>query len=254
MALGAILCGRPASWGQPCLRLPSIPDAAASIAGGVPSGVRLDQSFLAPPAQAKARCCGCWPALTVQPATRGIGASFSMGFPSRIPGRGCNLNGPSPHRTGRQQPALFPHLSVTANVAYGLAGLDRTARAARVEEMLGASRCGASGQPASARSLRWRGAACGHRACPGALPSIVAAGRAFFRIGWSSDRRPAGEVAALAARNHVQTVLATHDATDAFITGAEVALVREGRLIALGAAAQVLAPERDRLARRLGAV
>ena len=31
-----------------------------------------------------------------------------------------------------QQPALFPHLSVAANVAYGLRSLDRATRAARV--------------------------------------------------------------------------------------------------------------------------
>jgi ABC-type Fe3+/spermidine/putrescine transport system ATPase subunit len=35
-----------------------------------------------------------------------------------------------------QQPALFPHLSVAANIAYGLRQLDRAARAIRVEEML----------------------------------------------------------------------------------------------------------------------
>jgi ABC-type Fe3+/spermidine/putrescine transport system ATPase subunit len=35
-----------------------------------------------------------------------------------------------------QQPALFPHLSVAANVAYGLRSLDRATRAARVAEML----------------------------------------------------------------------------------------------------------------------
>ena len=35
-----------------------------------------------------------------------------------------------------QQSALFPHLSVVANVAYGIHHLDRAARTARVEEML----------------------------------------------------------------------------------------------------------------------
>src|SRR6185437_495967 len=35
-----------------------------------------------------------------------------------------------------QQPALFPHLSVAANVAYGLAKLDRATRDERVREVL----------------------------------------------------------------------------------------------------------------------
>ena len=51
--------------------------------------------------------------------------------------------------------------------------------------------------------------------------------------------------------NRVQAVVATHDATDALATSAEVLLLRDGRLAALGPAAEVLAPERDRLLSRL---
>jgi ABC-type sulfate/molybdate transport systems ATPase subunit len=53
-------------------------------------------------------------------------------------------------------------------------------------------------------------------------------------------------------KNRVQTLLATHEVPDAFATGAEVALLREGRLIALGPAQEVLAGERKRLLDRLG--
>ena len=45
--------------------------------------------------------------------------------------------------------------------------------------------------------------------------------------------------------------MATHDVTDALAMGAEVLLLREGRLTALGPAAQVLAAERERLRVRL---
>ena len=45
----------------------------------------------------------------------------------------------------------------------------------------------------------------------------------------------------------IQTIQATHDATDAFITVAEVVLLHEGRLAAQGTAETVLAPERTRL-------
>jgi len=45
---------------------------------------------------------------------------------------------PGPRHTSMvtQQPALFPHLSVASNVAYGLGSLNRASRARRVEEML----------------------------------------------------------------------------------------------------------------------
>jgi ABC-type sulfate/molybdate transport systems ATPase subunit len=45
--------------------------------------------------------------------------------------------------------------------------------------------------------------------------------------------------------------MATHDVTDALAMGAEVLLLREGRLTALGPAAEVLAAERERIALRL---
>ncbi len=51
--------------------------------------------------------------------------------------------------------------------------------------------------------------------------------------------------------NSVQAVLATHDATDAFSTAAEVVLLREGRLVSQGPAVEVLHNERERIARRL---
>ena len=50
---------------------------------------------------------------------------------------------------------------------------------------------------------------------------------------------------------NVQAVMATHDVTDALATSAEVLLLREGRLIAQGPAAEVLATERERLHGRL---
>ena len=47
--------------------------------------------------------------------------------------------------------------------------------------------------------------------------------------------------------NKVQTVVATHDATDALATSAEVLLLRDGGQVALGPAAEVLTSERERL-------
>jgi ABC-type sulfate/molybdate transport systems ATPase subunit len=49
----------------------------------------------------------------------------------------------------------------------------------------------------------------------------------------------------------IQTVLVTHDAADALATEAEVALLHEGKLAALGPAREVLATERARLLARL---
>jgi ABC-type sulfate/molybdate transport systems ATPase subunit len=51
--------------------------------------------------------------------------------------------------------------------------------------------------------------------------------------------------------HNIQTILVTHDATDAYTSNAEVALLREGRIVALGPATEVLAAERARILTRL---
>ena len=75
-----------------------------------------------------------------------------------------------------QQPALFPHMSVAANVSYGLASLDRARRAARVEEMLELVR-GTGLVHRHPQHLLWRrGPACSPGARP-CTPAAVAAPR-----------------------------------------------------------------------------
>jgi molybdate transport system ATP-binding protein len=49
----------------------------------------------------------------------------------------------------------------------------------------------------------------------------------------------------------IQTILVTHDAADALATQAEVVVLREGKLAALGPAAEVLSAEHKRLKARL---
>ena len=150
-----------------------------------------------------------------------------------------------------QQPALFPHLSVAANVAYGLRSLDRASRAARVDEMLTLSTqrilatVARRTSPAGRRSAwRWPGPS---RLRPGCCCSTSHSPRST-----ESPATHCSNACKLWLReNSVQAVLATHDVTDAFATGAEVVLLREGRLAALGPAAEVLAAERERIALRL---
>ena len=150
-----------------------------------------------------------------------------------------------------QQPALFPHLSVTSNVAYGLASLDRASRTKRVEEMLelaGAAHLsnrrprdlsgGEAQRVALARALAPR-------------PRLLLLDEPFSALDGAASDDLLDRLQHWLRDNNVQTVLATHDAADAFTTGAEVALLREGRLIAQGPAAEVLAAERGRLMNRL---
>jgi len=151
-----------------------------------------------------------------------------------------------------QQAALFPHLSVSANIAYGMASPDRKASIRRVAEMLelvdgssfidhrpGDLSGGEAQRVALARALAPQ-------------PRLLLLDEPFSAIDGAASDALLGRLKTWSGTNGVQTVMATHDATDALATAAEVALLHEGRLAALGPAAEVLAAERRRLLARLG--
>ena len=150
-----------------------------------------------------------------------------------------------------QHPALFPHLSVAANVAFGLARLDSRNRDARVNEMLalvdaeGLSNRrphdlsgGEAQRVALARALA-------------TLPKLLLLDEPFSALDGAASDALLLRLQSWIGEHRTQTILVTHDATDAFATEAEVALLREGRLVALGPAADALAMERGRIFARL---
>ena len=150
-----------------------------------------------------------------------------------------------------QQPALFPHLSVAANVAYGLHGLDHASRAARVEEMLALA--GAT-DLAGRRPQELSGGEAQRVALARALapaPRLLLLDEPFSALDGVASDALLERLQLWLRKNEVQAVMATHDVTDALATSAEVLLLREGRMTALGPAAQVLAAERERLMVRL---
>ena len=157
-----------------------------------------------------------------------------------------------------QQPALFPHLTVAANVAYGLrspkySGIDRAARARRVDEMLdlvGAAEL-ATRRPQDLSGGQAQRIALARALAP--APRLLLLDEPFSALDGVASDALLVRLQTWLRESNVQTVVATHDATDALATSAEVLLLRDGRLTALGPAAQVLASERDRLLSRLQA-
>ncbi|HEY1803505.1 MAG TPA: ATP-binding cassette domain-containing protein [Terracidiphilus sp.] len=150
-----------------------------------------------------------------------------------------------------QQPTLFPHLNAAANVAYGLYKLDRPARERRVSEML--DLVGAAGL-AARRPADLSGGQAERIALARALapaPSLLLLDEPFSALDGVASDELLARLQNWLRENHVQAVMATHDVSDALATGAEVLFLREGRLVALGPAREILAAERTRLLGRL---
>jgi molybdate transport system ATP-binding protein len=152
-----------------------------------------------------------------------------------------------------QQPALFPHLSVTANVAYGLADLERQTRQQRIASMLelvGAEHL-ADRHPQALSGGEAQRVSLARALAP--MPRLLLLDEPLSALDAGARDQILSRLQTWLLKEKIQTILVTHDAADALATEAEVARIQEGKLIALGPANAVLAAERDRLLARLRA-
>jgi iron(III) transport system ATP-binding protein len=152
-----------------------------------------------------------------------------------------------------QEGALFPHLSVRANVAFGLPRRERRSQAvAGLLEMVGIAPLarrlphelsgGEQQRVALARALARR-------------PQALLLDEPFSSLDASLRGHVREEVHALLREQGATTVLVTHDQEEALSLADVVAVLRDGRIVQRAAPAELYEqPVDERLARFLGAV
>jgi iron(III) transport system ATP-binding protein len=134
-----------------------------------------------------------------------------------------------------QQLALFPHLDVAANVAYGLRDVARQERAARVGELL--DLVGLSGM-GGRRPDELSGGEAQRVALARALaprPSVVLLDEPFSSLDVGLRAGLRAEVRRILRTAEVTTLLVTHDQDEALSMGDHVAVMFGGRVVQAGA-------------------
>lgn len=141
--------------------------------------------------------------------------------------------------------ALFPHLRVIDNVAYGLRSLPRTARRERAREMLEMVRLAALAEryPHQLSGGEQQRVAVARALAP--RPALLLLDEPFSNLDLPLKVALRGELAQLLRAATVPTLLVVHDIADALELADRIVVMRAGEVIQHGAPEQLRSAPRD---------
>jgi iron(III) transport system ATP-binding protein len=139
---------------------------------------------------------------------------------------------PESRRVGMvfQDYALFPHLSVAENIAFGIAGLDRAARQQRVARMLELVGLAHAGRrlPHELSGGQQQRVALARALAP--APRLLLLDEPFSSLDVDLRERLAHEIRAILKDSGTTALLVTHDQLEAFAVGDVIGVMNQGRL------------------------
>jgi len=153
-----------------------------------------------------------------------------------------------------QNPAVFPHLTASGNVAFALRGKDRSAQKEKIARLL---------EIVEAESLaaRWPRELSGGQLQRIAIartlaaePTILLLDEPFAALDAPSRQQISQNLHQWARERGIPVLTVTHNLEEAFTAGDEVLTMEDGRVMAQGTPEKVLVMQRERLLQMLHAV
>jgi molybdate transport system ATP-binding protein len=138
-----------------------------------------------------------------------------------------------------QEPALFPHLTVRANIEYGLAGVADGVRAERVADLIALLELGdlVNRHPPQLSGGQAQRVALARAVAPG--PRLLLLDEPFAALDQPARGRLRRFVRAAITRLEVPAILVTHDRTEAIALGDQMAVLAGGRIRQIGPSLEV---------------
>ena len=155
---------------------------------------------------------------------------------------------PEKRRVGMmfQDYALFPHLDVAANVAFGLQRMPRARRDARVRELLAlVDLAGSAGAyPHELSGGQQQRVALARALAP--EPALLLLDEPFSNLDIDTRQRLAGELRALLKSTGTTVLMVTHDQSEAFAMADRIGVMRRGRILQWDSAVELYRRPADR--------
>lgn len=139
---------------------------------------------------------------------------------------------PEKRRVGMvfQDYALFPHLNVTDNIAFGIQDQDKSERANKIAELLNIIKLQdyASSYPHQLSGGQQQRVALARALAPN--PAILLLDEPFSNLDTELRRALSIEVRDILKQNEITAILVTHDQTEAFTVADEIGILENGVL------------------------